>query len=71
MKTQNEISLLAGQELDAVTGGRMNNGIGQIQAQPKYTGGGAVSAGNSLTGKLEAGTLLAVAAEIVTFMAFW
>jgi hypothetical protein len=68
MDMEREINLVSDDELNAVVGGRINNGIG-LRAEPKDTGG--VSAGNSLTGKVEAVSLLAIGVEILVFAALW
>jgi hypothetical protein len=44
MDMEREISLLSDYDLDAVTGGMMNNGVGQHFEVPKNTGGGKPNA---------------------------
>jgi hypothetical protein len=66
MNTQNEINLLADQDLDAAIGGRMKTGM-----DPKPLPGGSVSAGNSQTAKIEVIGGVLTAVEIMAFMALW
>jgi hypothetical protein len=66
---EREINLLSDDKLNAVVGGKINNGMG-LRAEPKETGY-TVSAGNSSTGKVEAVSLLAIGVEIMVFAALW